>query len=136
MAASSSAESSPEISPGVRYRLKRTFFFDDVGILFDQRKIVLTEKFCCQDDPVPTAFQAQIVFGKTDDRRIKKKKTEGSSEDLKVSFAILPVSRDTTATTLRFEIFDDTCNLLCSAWDENPREIKKDQYPAGRLNFF
>jgi len=128
MAASSSAESSPEISPGVRYRLKHTFFFNNIGILFAQRNTVLTEKFCCQDDPVPTAFQAQIVFEKTDDSRMKKKKkTEGSSEDLKVSYAVIPVSRDTTVTSLRYEIFDDTCNLLFFAEDEDPKEVKKDE---------
>merc|ERR1712212_1181015 len=115
--ASSSLESTPETIPGARYRLTRTLHFDNIRSKFAERKVVLTENFYCQHDPVPTNFNFEIRFGKTDEEDV-------ADED---SFQVFlrAVSRDTTVTSYRIELFDDRFKLLKDWKVEKPVVIKQ-----------
>merc|ERR1712212_608360 len=99
----SAMEPSPETSQGTRYRLTRTLCFDDIPSKFAKEEIVLTDKFFCQYDPVPTVFRIDVRFGTP-------LKDDADEKYLRVY--VQSASRDATVTLFRFQLFNDKNQLL------------------------
>ena len=119
--ASSSIESDSETNTGARYRLNHSLCFDNIRSKFAEREVILTEKFYCQYDLVPTDFRFNIRFGGT---YVEPDETYVAPEtSLKVF--VEPVSRDATVTSIRIELFDDRHTLLASRENDEPVVFEK-----------